>query len=167
MSESILIRKIQPADDAQLAKIIRHSLEEFGAARPGTVYFDPTTDHLFDLFKKDRSAYFVATKDHEVLGGGGIYPTENLPADTCELVKLYLAPKARGFGLGKLLIQTCEKAALAENFKRIYLETMPELNIAVPLYEKLGYSYLQKALGNSGHTGCGIWMIKELPPQLP
>ena len=167
MDDSIVIRRIQKADELQLAKIIRGSLEEFGAARPGTVYFDPTTDHLFDVFKASRSAYFVATKNNEVMGGAGIYPTANLPGDTCELVKLYLSPVARGIGLGRVLIKTCEEAALAENFKRVYLETMPELKIAIPLYEKLGYKYLDHSLGESGHTGCGIWMIKQLENRLP
>lgn len=167
MDKTILIREIQKADEKPLAKIIRSSLEEFGAAKPGTVYFDPTTDHLYEVFSKNRSAYFVATKNNEVLGGAGIYPTANLSQDTCELVKLYLSPAARGLGLGKLLINKCEQTALRLNFKRMYLETMPELKIAVPLYEKLGFTYLEQALGDSGHTGCDIWMIKNLHPELP
>ena len=34
-----------------LAQIIRTSLAEFGANKPGTVYFDPTTDALYELFQ--------------------------------------------------------------------------------------------------------------------
>lgn len=44
----------------------------------------------------------------------------------------------------------------------MYLETMPELKIAVPMYEKLGFTYLNEPQGNSGHGGCDIWMIKDL-----
>lgn len=39
---------------------------------------------------------------------------------------------------------------------------MPELTIAIPMYEKYGFTYLTGAQGNSGHTGCDVWMIKEL-----
>ncbi len=162
MNGSISIRGIQPSDDAALANIIRNCLLEFGAAKPGTVFFDPTTDHLYDLFKKERSQYFVVTKDNEVLGGAGIFPTVNLPDGTCELVKLYLAPAARGLGLSKQLIERCMQAASENNFTRLYLESMPELTVAVPLYEKLGFRYLDRALGESGHTGCDIWMVKDL-----
>jgi putative acetyltransferase len=44
----------------------------------------------------------------------------------------------------------------------MYLETMPELTIAVPMYEKNGFQYLEAPLGNSGHFGCAIQMLKQL-----
>jgi putative acetyltransferase len=162
MKTNILIRQIKTEDDKALAGIVRASLEEFKAAKPGTVYFDETTDHLTESFLIDRSAYFVATINNEVVGGGGIYPTKGLPQDTCELVKLYLSPAARGKGLGKLLIEHCIKAAVRHNYKKMYLETMPELITALPLYEKLGFTYIDGPQGNSGHNGCDLWMIKHL-----
>ena len=159
---TITIRIILPQDNAALAKIIRTGLEDFKANKPGTVYFDPTTDNLYDVFLTPKSKYFVAEENGVLLGGSGIYPTQNLPADTCELVKLYLSSAARGKGLGKLLMQKCFAAAIEAGYQNIYLETLPELNIAVPLYEKMGFSYLPGPLGNSGHDGCNIWMIKDL-----
>jgi putative acetyltransferase len=162
MEPGTIVRRIAPEDNKALAKIIRDSLEEFGAAKPGTVYFDDTTDRLSEVFTVPGSCYFVVTKDGQVAGGAGIFPTENLPAGTCELVKLYLAPVARGKGMGKLLMQKCEEAAREMGYHNIYLETMPELKIAVPMYEKMQYKYLDQSLGNSGHTGCDIWMFKNI-----
>jgi len=159
---TVTIRTITPADNKTLAAIIRTALAEFKANKPGTVYFDPTTDNLSEVFTTPRSVYFVAEANGVILGGSGIYPTANLPEDTCELVKLYLSNAARGKGLGKLLMQQCIEAAGQMGYKRIYLESMPELNIAVPMYEKMGFSYLTAPMGNSGHDGCDIWMIKEL-----
>lgn len=159
---TIIIRTILPEDNKTLAKIIRNSLEEFKANKPGTVYFDDTTDNLSEVFKTPNSIYFVAEADGVLLGGGGIYPTQNLPAGTCELVKLYLSNAARGKGIGKLLMEKCFIAAKDLGYKKMYLETMPELNIAVPMYEKMGFTYLQSPQGNSGHGGCDIWMIKDL-----
>jgi len=157
-----LIRTIEPGDDKALAKIIRDTLTEFKANKPGTVYYDETTDHLSEVFKANRSIYFVAEMDEEIVGGSGIYPTANLPEGTCELVKLYLSPGGRGKGLGKLLMEKCITAAKEMGYKKIYLETMPELTIAIPMYERLGFTYLPAAQGSSGHTGCDVWMIKEL-----
>ena len=162
MHDPVSIRPIQPGDNKALAKIIRDSLAEFNANKPGTVYYDPTTDTLFEVFQKDRSIYFVAEQNGEIIGGSGIYPTDALPDGTCELVKFYLSPKARGKGIGKELLQRCIAVAAEMGYKKIYLETMPELTIAIPMYEKFGFTYLSSALGNSGHTGCDIWMIKEL-----
>lgn len=160
--EDFIIREINSTDNIALARVIRQSLEEFGAAKPGTVYFDPTTDELSKVFENTESAYFVVTHGNEIAGGGGIFPTKGLPENTCELVKLYLAPQARGIGMGKMLMQLCEDKAAQLGYATIYLETMPELTIAIPLYEKMGYKFLDSALGNSGHTGCSVWMLKEI-----
>ncbi len=156
------IRTITPADNKALATIIRDSLVEFKANKPGTVYFDDATDHLTEVFTAKGSIYFVAEMDGSVIGGGGIYPTANLDEGTCELVKLYLSPKGRNKGIGKLLMEKCITAARDLGYKKIYLETMPELKVAIPMYEKYGFIYLPAAQGNSGHTGCDVWMIKDL-----
>ena len=72
LKDKIRIRKIIADDDAKLSFIIRNSLEEFGAAKPGTVHFDETTDHLYDVFQTEISAYFVIEINTEVWGGAGI-----------------------------------------------------------------------------------------------
>ncbi len=158
----MLIRKIITDDNYAIAFIIRSSLLEFNAAKPGTVYFDEATDHLSEIFKKKRSAYFVVVVDSEVAGGAGFYPTEGLREDTCELVKLYLLKKYRRKGFGEMLLQKCMEEAKVERYKKMYLESMPELTNAIPMYEKNGFNYLSAPLGNSGHAGCNIWMIKDL-----
>lgn len=156
------IRLITPKDNIALAAVIRAALTEFGANKPGTVYFDPTTDQLFQLFETPGSIYYVAEKDNQILGGCGIFPTAGLPDKTCELVKLYLAPEARGTGLGKALMLKAMSWAKEAGYEQVYLESMPELSNAVTMYEKLGYKRLPKSLGNSGHDGCSIWMLKAL-----
>lgn len=160
---NIQIRTIEQRDNPALAKIIRDTLAEFGANHPGTVYYDPTTDHLFEEFSKaPKSIYFIAERDGEMIGGAGIYPTEALPAGTCELVKMYLKPEARGIGLGRMLIEKCLASAKEMGYSQVYLESMPELRKALSVYEKFGFEYLKGPMGNSGHTGCSLWMLKVL-----
>ena len=161
MSE-IIIREISPSDNKELASIIRASLKEFGADRPGTVYYDPTTDALFELFREKNSIYYVAEQDGTLLGGVGIFPSNGLPSDTVELVKMYLKPQARGLGLGKRLIEKALHFAKISGFKQVYIETMPELEQAMRVYEKFGFVYLNGPMGNTGHTGCSKWMLKEV-----
>lgn len=162
MQTAITIRTIEPKDNMALAKVIRTALAEFGANKPGTVYFDPTTDHLFELFQVPGAVYFIAEKEGQLVGGGGIYPTEGLPKKTCELVKLYLDASARGTGLGKLLLLKAMDWAKAYGYEQVYLESMPELAKAVSLYEQVDFKRINHALGNSGHDGCDIWMTKQL-----
>lgn len=159
---NVSIRTIQQADNPILSKIVKDTLAEFGANHPGTVYYDPTTDSLYELFRQKGSAYFVAEVNEEVVGGGGIFHTEGLPDDTCELVKMYLLPQARGTGLGRTLIERCISIAKELGYRKIYLETMPELKQALTIYAKFGFEYLPGPMGNSGHTGCSLWMLKEL-----
>jgi len=157
------IRPIIQSDNPALAKIIRDTLTEFGANHPGTVYYDLSTDALFELFQKPRSVYYVTeTDDGKIVGGGGIFPTEGLPKDTCELVKMYLLPGERGKGLGGLVIEKCLQTAKDLGFAQIYIESMPELKQALKVYERFGFKYLSAPLGNSGHFGCDLWMIRAL-----
>jgi putative acetyltransferase len=158
----IIIRPIQSADNPYLALIVRNTLSEFGAARPGTVFYDPTTDALYELFQTPGAAYFVAESNGKILGGGGIFPTEGLPIDTCELVKMYLLPEVRGIGLGKSLIEKCLQSAQEKGFRQVYLETLEELHLALKIYAKFGFDYLKAPMGNSKHFGCGLWMLKKL-----
>ena len=157
--EEIIVRKIDEKDNVAIAAVIRRTLEEFGAAHPGTVYYDESTDALFQLFNQTpASIYFIAEKKGEVVGGGGIFPSPGLPEDTCELVKMYLLPHVRGIGLGKKIILQCIAFAKEEGYRNIYIETMPELGQALKTYEKFGFEYLKAPMGNTGHTGCSLWM---------
>jgi len=160
--KEISIRPIQSKDNPEIALIIRDILTEFGANKPGTVYFDPTTDDLFGLFRISHAFYFIAEMKGKIVGGSGIFPTPGLPEGCCELVKLYLLPEARGLGLGMRLMEACFEKAAEFGFEKIYLETMPELRNALGLYEKAGFTYLPGPLGRSGHFGCDLWMIRDL-----
>lgn len=160
--ENVTIRHLKPEDDAELANIVKSTLKEFGANKPGTVYYDETTDHLSQVFQHPGSTYFIAEYNNEIIGGGGIFPSPGLPNDTCELVKMYLLKSARGLGLGKLLIEKCIAFAKETGYNKIYIETMPELKQALKVYEKFGWNYINHPLGDTGHFGCDVWMIKNL-----
>lgn len=160
---SLTIRKNKREDNEILAKIIRGSFHDFEVKNTsGTVYTDQTTDDLFSLFQTEKSALFVAEDDGLILGCCGIFPTDNLPEDTTELAKFYLSKEARGKGIGKLLLEKCVETAKNFGYKKLYLESIPEFSKAVSIYEKQGFHYLEKPLGNSGHSGCDLWMIKNL-----
>lgn len=156
------IRKIQQSDNAALAKIIRSAFHDYNAPTCGTVYEDPTTDDLYELFKEPKSVCWVAEMDNEIAGCCGIFPTPGLPERCAELVKFYLSANARGKGIGKMLMENCMSSAKELKFNKIYIESLPQFSKAVNIYEKQGFHFIDHPLGKSGHTGCNIWMIKEL-----
>ena len=161
MSE-ITLRTLHPEDNREIADLIRTVFREFKIDRQGTVYFDPTTDDLHTLFKTPGSVYWIAEESGKMTGGCGVYPTPDLPAGCAELVKLYLLAPWRGKGIGRMLMERCFDSARELGYRQLYLESLPELEKAVSMYLKAGFRHIPHALGNSGHFGCTIWMVKEL-----
>lgn len=159
---ALQIRPIAVEDNKQIASLIRAVLTEFNRNEPGTVFTDPTTDHLFELFQIPGASYWIVEAEGQILGGCGIYPTAGLPEGCAELVKFYLDPSARGRGLGKLLLERSFEAAKAAGFRQLYLESFPDFTTAIALYERYGFRHIDAALGNSGHFACNVWMVKDL-----
>lgn len=158
----IHFRKIEQKDNAGIASLIRSVFREFGIARPGTVYFDPTTDNLFELFSVSGSIYHIAEDDGKIIGGCGIYPTVNLLEGCAELVKYYLDASYRGQGIGRKLMDMCIDNAREMGYSQLYLESLPELGRAISLYQRAGFRFIDHKMGDPGHFGCTIWMMKDL-----
>jgi len=158
----LTINKIEKSDNPLVAKMIRDVFIEHNAPKVGTVYADKTTDDLFSLFHTANSVFYIAKIGEIVAGCCGIFPTEGLEEDCTELVKFYIPQEYRGIGIGKELMQKCIIFAKEKGYKKIYLESLPEFNKAVSIYEKQGFIHLNKPLGKTGHTSCNIWMIKQI-----
>lgn len=162
MNTEITISEVTVQDNAALAAMIKAVFEEHDAPKCGTVYSDPTTNNLYELFTANKSVLWVAKISDEIVGCCGIYPTKGLDNDCTELVKFYLPAAARGKGIGKVLMEKSIESAKNFDYKKIYLESLPNFSKAVSIYEKQGFKTLTQPLGNSGHTTCNIWMLKEL-----
>jgi putative acetyltransferase len=158
----VIYRHLEKKDNKAIADIIRSVFREFGVARPGTVYFDPTTDDLFTLFQEPGSIYWVAEDNGKIIGGCGIFPTQNLPEGCGEVVKLYLEASYRKVGIGRQLLEMSIGSAREMRYKQLYLESLPELGQAISLYEKQGFRFIDHKMGDEGHFGCTIWMLKDL-----
>jgi len=156
------LRKIIKEDNLALAKMIRQVFIEHDAPQNGTVFSDPTTDHLFELFQVEKAVLWVLEINGEVVGCCGVYPTDGLPEKCVELVKFYISKEARGLGFGLKLMQKCFESALGFGFQSIYIESLPEYSKAVEMYKKAGFEQLKNPLGNSGHPACNLWFLKNL-----
>lgn len=159
---NITLRLIEKRDNKEIAEVIRKVFREFGIDKPGTVYYDPSTDDLYTLFQKPGCLYWIAEEDGIIIGGCGIYATPELPEGCAELVKLYLLPAVRGKGTGRMLFEKSIESARQLGYNKLYLESMPELTKAIRLYEKSGFRFIPGPMGNSGHYHCTIWMLKDL-----
>ena len=158
----MLIRPIIKSDNKPLATILREVLIEMNIPKIGSAYEDPEIDNMHNSYSSARSRYFVVEENGEILGGAGINPLKDGRLDICELQKMYFHKSLRGRGIGYKMIELCLDFAIKSNFKKCYIETMPNMINAQKLYLKKGFKYIDGPLGNTGHTACPVWMIKTL-----
>lgn len=88
-----------------------------------------------------RGAFFVATSDGLPLGCVGLKGTGS---DLAEIKRLWVAPSARGLGLGRRLIDAAESAAQKLTVKILRLDTNSALAEALQLYRSSGWTEIDR-----------------------
>lgn len=159
------IRPIESTDNAAVAAIIRQVMPEFGCVGEGFSIQDPEVDTMFEAFQAPQRAFFVvANSDGALLGCGGYAPLAGgKHPHVCELQKMYFLPSLRGLGLGWDMLQKCIRAAAADGYTQMYLETVSGMEAAAKLYRRASFEPLPSAMGATGHSGCDRFMIRSLP----
>ena len=158
----MLIRPINESDNKHISVILREVLIEMDIPRIGSAYEDPEINNMYESYQSNRSIYFVVEENNKILGGAGINQLKNGDVNICELQKMYFHKSIRGRGIGDKMIELCLNFAVESNYKKCYIETMPNMVDAQKLYIKKGFKYIDNPLGNTGHTACPIWMLKSL-----
>ena len=158
----MLIRPINESDNKHISVILREVLIEMDIPRIGSAYEDPEINNMYESYQSNRSIYFVVEENNKILGGAGINQLKNGDENICELQKMYFHKSIRGRGIGDKMIELCLNFAVESNYKKCYIETMPNMVDAQKLYIKKGFKYIDNPLGNTGHTACPIWMLKNL-----
>ena len=58
----------------------------------------------------------------------------------CEMKRLYVAPEERGHGVGNALAMAAIKAAKEIGYRKLMIDTLPSMRMAVKLYRELGFT---------------------------
>ena len=156
------IRLIESQDNTEVADIIRLVMTEFKAVGCGYSINDAEIDDMHHAYSSPNSEFYVVVLDDKVRGCGGYAPLNGGDEDTCELRKMYFRAELRGLGVGTQLLELCLERAARAGFHNCYLETMDGMQQAQRLYGKYGFKYLDKPMGDTGHSSCGTWMAREL-----
>jgi DNA-binding MarR family transcriptional regulator len=80
--------------------------------------------------------FFVAYLHGEAIGCGGVKHHDDAPA---EIKRMWIAPQARGLGLGRRLLDTLEACARAAGARIAHIETSAVLTEALSLYQSTGW----------------------------
>jgi len=159
---SFLIREIKPEDNAYVEALIYKVFKEFELPMVGSSIEDDEIPNMYNAYQAETAVYYVVEEGGEVVGGAGIKQLKGTESKICELQKMYFLPKIRGKGYGKLLFDTCLKAAKDLGYQQCYLESASQLEVAIQMYKKNGFKLLDKPIGKTGHYICGVWMIKDV-----
>jgi putative acetyltransferase len=163
LCQEYAIRPIRAVDDPAMARIITEVMTEFGAVGCGYSIGDPEVVQMSAAYQDDGAAFFVVTRDDEVLGGAGVAQLKGAQEGIiCELQKMYFNPRLRGTGMGTRLLIHCLDTARKLGYHSCYLETLDSMHQARRLYRKLGFEDVDRAYGETGHYKCNRWMLLKL-----
>ncbi|ALB70557.1 bifunctional helix-turn-helix transcriptional regulator/GNAT family N-acetyltransferase [Cronobacter muytjensii] len=158
----VIFRRLEPADNCAIAEIIRNSFRENKIDHlEGVSLHDPELERLSEAYKHPGCGYWVVEANGQIVGGAGLSPLRG-EEGICEMQKLFFRSDAQGMGLGRRMIAFIISQASAMGYHSCYLETLEELRRAVRLYESFGFKHIPERLGDTGHSSCGIYMLKTL-----
>lgn len=131
--------RLRPAtneDRAAVEKLVFGVLAEYGL-KSDPAGTDSDLHEIQSTYHAAGGAFDVlVTSSDEIIGTVGLF---RVSASICELRKMYLAPSARGQGLGRRLLEHALERATALGFSSVVLETASVLREAVSLYERYGF----------------------------
>jgi GNAT superfamily N-acetyltransferase len=104
--------------------------------------FDPARSvlHSLDEFAPPRGCFLVIYADGRPVACGGFTP---LGADAAYLKRMWVAPEARGLGMGRKLLSALEEKAQSFGHRFARLETHKALAEAQQLYRSSGYTEVE------------------------
>lgn len=103
------------------------------------------TEAEFQTFPGVYDALYLAKLDGAPAAACAIKP---FSGGICELKRLYSRPFARGHNVGEALTRTAISGARQLGYQQIYLDTDPGLPHANAIYERLGFTDIEKYYDN-------------------
>jgi GNAT superfamily N-acetyltransferase len=131
VTEPALVAVRESSDVEEVRTLVR----EYAASLPFALDFQDFDRELNELpgdYAPPKGALLLAR-------GAGCVALRPIDGTTCEMKRLYVRPSARGTGLGRRLAEAAITEARTLGYKRMRLDTVPGMDSAQSLYERLGF----------------------------
>lgn len=153
----VVVEVIDPAHEHA-----RHCLAEYFAEldRRFSAGFDPARSLPADVddMRPPAGVFLVATLRGEPVGCGALKFHGDEPA---ELKRMWVAPEARGLGVGRRLLVALEDHARRAGVRTLHLETNAALTEAIAMYRANGYVEVEPF---NDEPYADRWFEKHLTP---
>jgi ribosomal protein S18 acetylase RimI-like enzyme len=131
---------IVPAESAEQLDAIRRLLLEYWENRKLETYvfnFDQELAGLPGNYAPPDGRLFLAQWENQP---AGCVALRKLEPDICEMKRLYLSPKFRGKGIGRILAEFIIQEARTMGYQKMRLDTIQSnMQEAIALYRQLGF----------------------------
>lgn len=104
------------------------------AGLPGE--YAPPTGRLLLAFLNDATPIMLTPTPAPA---AGCIALREMDPTSCEMKRLYVRPEFRGHGVGRALAEAVIQAARDVGYRRMRLDTLPEMSEAQILYDSLGF----------------------------
>jgi GNAT superfamily N-acetyltransferase len=147
-----------PADVAEVKRLFQEywNYLGFSACFQG---FDRELAALPGKYTSPGGRLLIARSGAESAGCVALRP---LQPEVGEMKRLYVRPLFRGHGLGRRLAETVVTAAREAGYRQLYIDTLPQLKEAIPLYRSMGFTEIPPYYANPAEGV--VFMKLELSP---
>jgi GNAT superfamily N-acetyltransferase len=120
----------------------RGLFNEYASALGVDLCFQDFEHELKELpgeYSEPAGCILLAFVDSTLAGCVALRP---LSSEVCEMKRMYVRPKFRGRGIGRVLAQDVITEARKRGYKKMRLDSLPTMREAQALYHSLGFTHI-------------------------
>jgi GNAT superfamily N-acetyltransferase len=135
IAEICITEAVWPEDRVPIARLMREYVETL-EADISFQDFESEYAVLPGKYARPEGVVLIGRTANEAVGIVAYRPLEHR---ICEMKRLYVLPRFRGTGLGRLLVEELVRDARSHGYRRMVLDTLPSMRPAQALYSAEGF----------------------------